>query len=109
MTPSPSNPSIALPRRAGIGLRAEHYRDLLERRPPLGFIEVHTENYFGAGGKPLHFLNLARERYALSLHGVGLSIGSTDPLDERHLHRLVELAAMLEPAAISDHLCWCSV
>ncbi|MBT2324662.1 DUF692 domain-containing protein [Variovorax paradoxus] len=94
---------------AGIGLRPEHYVEFIESRPPVGFIEAHSENYFGRGGKPLHFLKLARQSHPLSLHGVGLSIGSVDPLGEPHLARLHELVDMLEPALVSDHLCWCSV
>jgi hypothetical protein len=95
--------------RAGIGLRPGHYVEFIESRPPVGFIEAHSENYFGRGGKPLHFLKLARQSHPLSLHGVGLSIGSVDPLSEPHLARLHELIDMLEPALVSDHLCWCSV
>ena len=69
----------SLPHRAGIGLRAEHYVDFVEAQPAIGFIEAHSENYFGRGGKPLRYLERARRDYPLSLHGVGLSIGSTDP------------------------------
>ncbi|GAA4344351.1 DUF692 domain-containing protein [Variovorax defluvii] len=105
MQPSPSS----LSGRTGIGLRPEHWREFTETRPPVGFIEAHSENYFGRGGKPLHFLLSARESHALSLHGVGLSIGSVDPLCERHLARLAELVHLLEPALVSDHLCWTSV
>ncbi|WP_436316473.1 MNIO family bufferin maturase [Variovorax sp. LjRoot84] len=94
---------------AGIGLRPEHYVEFIESRPSVGFIEAHSENYFGRGGKPLHFLKLARQSHPLSLHGVGLSIGSVDPLSEPHLARLRELIDMLDPALVSDHLCWSSV
>ncbi|MDN8615192.1 MNIO family bufferin maturase [Variovorax ginsengisoli] len=94
---------------AGIGLRSEHCAAFIASRPPVGFIEVHSENYFGRGGKPLHFLRLARQSHALSLHGVGLSIGSVDPLSQPYLARLGELIEMLEPALVSDHLCWSSV
>jgi uncharacterized protein (UPF0276 family) len=104
--PQPTQP---LPPRAGIGLRAQHYVNFVESRPPVGFIEAHSENYFGRGGKPLHFLLRARRDYALSLHGVGMSIGSVDPLCEPHLQRLGELIDALEPALVSDHLCWSSV
>lgn len=102
-------PHGPIPPRSGIGLRAEHYRDLLERRPPLAFVEVHSENYFGAGGAPHYFLEQARAHYPLSLHGVGLSLGSSDPLDREHLRRLKALIRRFEPAMVSDHLSWSSV
>jgi uncharacterized protein len=103
------HPHGPIPSRSGIGLRAEHYRDLLERRPPLAFVEVHSENYFGAGGAPLYFLEQARAHYPLSLHGVGLSLGSSDLLDREHLRRLKKLIQRFEPALVSDHLSWSSV
>ena len=102
----PSRPALAL--RAGIGLRAEHGAEFLERDPDVGFIEVHAENYFGRGGLARHVLRRARRDHALSLHGVGLSIGSTDPLDAAHLQRLAELVDELQPAFVSEHLCWTS-
>jgi hypothetical protein len=95
--------------RTGIGLRPEHWRSFTESRPRVGFIEAHSENYFGRGGKPLHFLLLAREQHELSLHGVGLSIGSVDPLCDRQLARLDALVRQVEPVLVSDHLCWTSV
>lgn len=98
--------SSAIPASAGIGLRAPHYRELLDKRPALGWLEVHSENYFGDGGQPLHFLQRAREGYPLSLHGVGLSLGSTDPLDESHLRKLKRLIERFEPGLVSEHLCW---
>ena len=107
---NPSLPDLPLPRdRAGIGLRAEHYLEFVETRPAVGFIEAHSENYFGRGGKPLHYLERARRDYPLSLHGVGLSIGSADPLNEAHLQRLRELIVQLQPALVSEHLCWSSI
>jgi uncharacterized protein (UPF0276 family) len=93
---------------AGIGLRAPHYAELLERRPPLAFLEVHSENYFCDGGAPLAWLERFRALYPLSFHGVGLSLGSVDPLDERHLERLEALVRRFEPALVSEHLCWSS-
>jgi len=104
--PVPRRPALALP--AGIGLRAEHAVEFVEQQPDVGFIEVHAENYFGRGGRPLQLLEEARRDHALSLHGVGLSIGSTDALSALHLRRLAELAARLQPAFLSDHLCWSS-
>ncbi|MGH8752079.1 MAG: MNIO family bufferin maturase [Burkholderiales bacterium] len=99
----------AIPARAGIGLRAPHYRELLATRPDIGWLEVHSENYFGEGGQPLYFLEQARNHYPLSLHGVGLSLGSTDALDPGHLKKLKALIQRIEPGLVSEHLCWSSV
>lgn len=110
LAPLPDLPDLPLrPDRAGIGLRAEHYLEFVETRPAVGFVEAHSENYFGRGGKPLHYLERARRDYPLSLHGVGLSIGSADPLNTAHLQRLRELIAHLQPVLVSEHLCWSSV
>ena len=98
-----------IPARAGIGLRADHYDAVLETQPPVGWLEVHSENYFGAGGKPLNVLERVRADYPLSLHGVGLSVGSTDPLDQRHLTALKNLIRRFEPTLVSEHLSWGSV
>ena len=98
-----------IPPRAGIGLRALHYRDVLESRPNIGWLEVHSENYFGQGGAPLHYLERIRAHYPISLHGVGLSLGSTDPLDLAHLASLKALIERFEPGLVSDHLSWSSV
>ncbi|HEX4781165.1 MAG TPA: DUF692 domain-containing protein [Usitatibacter sp.] len=94
------------PQAVGIGLRAPHYAALFESRPPLGFLEVHSENFFCDGGAPLAWLERFAGAYPLSLHGVGLSLGSADPLDERHLARLASLVRRIEPALVSEHLCW---
>ncbi|MGB4947816.1 MAG: DUF692 domain-containing protein [Candidatus Competibacter denitrificans] len=99
----------SIPARAGIGLRADHYDAVLETLPPVGWLEVHSENYFGAGGKPLDYLERIRAHYALSLHGVGLSIGSTDPLNQSHLAKLKGLIQRFEPTLVSEHLSWSSV
>ncbi len=99
----------SIPVQAGIGLRAPHYQELLERRPPIGWLEVHSENYFGNGGAPLYYLEQLRAHYPLSLHGVGLSLGSTDPLDTVHLSRLKSLISRFEPGLVSEHLSWSSV
>lgn len=96
-----------IPARAGIGLRAEHYEDVLQARPDVGWLEVHSENYFGAGGRPM--LEKIREHYPISLHGVGLSLGSTDPLDEGHLKQLKRLIEHIEPGLVSEHVSWSSV
>jgi uncharacterized protein len=92
----------------GIGLRAPHYAAIAQQRPDAGFLEVHSENYFG-GGAPLAWLERLRRDYPVSLHGVGLSLGSADPLDESHLARLAALAARVEPMLVSEHLCWSSI
>ena len=96
-----------IPARAGIGLRTPHYREILESRPAAaGWLEVHSENYFGAGGQPHTFLEQLRAHYPLSLHGVGLGLGSVDALDQAHLRRLECLIARYEPGLVSEHLCW---
>jgi uncharacterized protein (UPF0276 family) len=96
----------ALPVRAGIGLRAPHYRELLRDRPPVGWVEVHSENFFSRGGQALHFLEQVRAHYPLSLHGVGLSLGSADGIARDHLQRLKQLVDRFAPALVSDHVCW---
>jgi uncharacterized protein (UPF0276 family) len=95
-----------LPERAGLGLKPEHYRDIHEGRPDVGFFEVHAENYMGAGGPPHRHLEAIAERYPLSLHGVGLSIGGEGDLDREHLKRLRRLADRYRPASFSEHLAW---
>ncbi|MCU0869965.1 MAG: DUF692 domain-containing protein [Burkholderiales bacterium] len=95
-----------LPVRAGIGLRHPHHREFLERQPPIGFVEVHSENFFGDGGRDLDVLGRVRADHAVSLHGVGLSLGRADGVDPAHLQRLARLVARIEPAVVSDHLCW---
>ena len=90
----------------GLGLRPEHYSDVIERRPAVDWFEVVSENYLVEGGKPLHFLDRIRAHYPVVMHGVSLSIGSTDPLDYDYLAALKRLAARIEPEWISDHLCW---
>lgn len=97
--------SNMLPVSAGIGLRAPHYQSVLEHRPALGWVEVHSENFFG-GGAPLHTLQQVAERYPLSLHGVGLGLASPDPLDAEHLCELRRLCDTVSPASVSEHLCW---
>ena len=107
-SPKASRPE-SIPASAGIGLRAEHYREILESRPAIGWLEVHSENYFGGGGAPLYYLERIRESYPLSFHGVGLSLGSTDPLSTRHLDRLKDLIRRFQPGLVSEHLSWSSV
>jgi uncharacterized protein (UPF0276 family) len=98
-----------IPARAGIGLRADHYQAVHETRPPVGWLEVHSENYFAAGGAALQHLERLRHHYPLSFHGVGLSLGSTDPLNLLHLEQLRRLIDRFQPALVSEHLSWGSV
>ena len=97
--------SVDLPL-AGIGLRQPHYERVLRERPALGFIEVHSENFFADGGAPLAVLHEARELYPVSLHGVGLALGSAAGLDPWHLDRLERLVQRIEPVRVSDHACF---
>jgi uncharacterized protein (UPF0276 family) len=103
MSASSGNPRRV---RAGIGLRAPHYREVLRELPTVGWLEVHSENYFSRGGQGLHFLEQAREHYPISLHGVGLSLGSADGLSRDHLRSLKALVDRVSPVLVSDHLCW---
>jgi hypothetical protein len=93
----------------GLGLRPQHYTDILEGSPDVDWFEAISENYFGDGGRPLHMLDRIRERYPVVLHGVSLSIATTAPLDTDYLARLKALAARVEPEWVSDHLCWTGV
>jgi len=93
----------------GLGARVEHYEDLLASAPDVEWLEILSENYLVPGGKPLHYLTRLREHFPLVMHGVSLSIGSTDPLNVDYLHALRELAQSIEPEWISDHLCWTGV
>lgn len=99
----------AIPARAGVGLRAPHMRALLDSRPAVAWLEVHSENYFAEGGRAVAELLEVRRDYPLSLHGVGLSLGSSDPLDREHLAKLKRAVARFSPMLVSEHLCWVSV
>jgi uncharacterized protein len=94
------------PAGAGIGLRQPHYAELFGAPPPLGFVEVHSENFFADGGAALAVLHQARELYPVSLHGVGLALGSAAGLDPWHLDRLDRLVRRIEPVRVSDHSCF---
>jgi len=98
-----------IPASAGVGLRTPHYREVIETHPDVAWFEVHSENFFADGGKPHDILEHVRAQYPLSLHGVGLSLGSTDPLNVWHLEKLKGLIERYEPGLVSEHLCWCSV
>ena len=95
-----------LPQRCGIGLKADHLRQVLEERPDAGFFEVHAENFMVAGGPLHHWLGRVREHYALSVHGVALSIGAAAELDQEHLDRLAAVLDRYQPQLFSAHLAW---
>jgi uncharacterized protein (UPF0276 family) len=111
MSASPASPArvaAPLPDRCGVGLKADHVEQILAERPDLGFFEIHAENYMGDGGPAHRRLEAIRALYPLSLHGVGLSIGSPRPLDKDHLKRLAALVERYEPGMFSEHLAWSS-
>lgn len=93
----------------GLGLRPQHFHDVLQQRPEVDWFEVISENFMVAGGKPRYYLQQIREHYPMVMHGVSLSIGSTDPLNMDYVRQLKTLANDLQPAWISDHLCWTGV
>jgi len=97
-----------MPARAGIGLRAPHHLHVLSESPDTAWFEAHSENYFAEGGSHVECLLRIRARYPLSLHGVGLSLGSTDPLNREHLANLKRVIARFEPVLVSEHLSWSS-
>lgn len=99
-------PAGPVPPRGGIGLRSVHHRALLEQRPDVGWIEAHTENYFHDGGLAVRALERARAEYPLSLHGVGLGLGSADGIDRQHLARVKLAVERFQPALVSEHACW---
>ena len=101
-------PERAIPPRAGVGLKPDHYAAILATEPDIGWFEIHAENYMGAGGPPHRYLTEIRERYPVSLHGVGLSIGAAKPLDRDHLARLEALNERYRPGLFSEHLAWSS-
>ena len=95
-----------LPLRGGVCLKPQHYLEILNSMPDVGWFEIHAENYLGAGGAPLHYLEKICEHYALSIHGVGMSIGSADGIDKNHLKRVKDLVDRFQPASFSEHLAW---
>ncbi len=104
--PAVTRGTAPIPARAGVGLKPEHMNGIVQSPPDVGWFEVHAENYMGAGGQPHRFLEWVRERYPLSVHGVGLSIGGASPLDKNHLRRLNAVIDRYEPALFSEHLAW---
>ncbi len=95
-----------LPELGGLCLKPQHYQDILQNLPCVGWFEVHAENYLGDGGAPLHYLEKIREHYELSVHGVGLSIGSAQGINEQHLARVANMVERFQPASFSEHLAW---
>jgi uncharacterized protein len=95
-----------LPPRPGVGYKPQHFADILANPGPVGWLEIHAENYMGDGGRPLAQLRHLADRFPISVHGVGLSIGGEGPLDADHLHRLRTLCDWLNPASFSEHLAW---
>ncbi|MCG6902139.1 MAG: DUF692 domain-containing protein [Rhodobacter sp.] len=95
-----------LPNAPGVGYKPQHFSDILENPGPVAWLEIHAENYMGDGGRPLAQLRILAERFAISVHGVGLSIGGEGPLDPDHLARLKHLLGWLQPASFSEHLAW---
>ncbi len=93
----------------GLGLRPDYYEEILSQQPAVDWFEILSENYLVSGGKPLYYLDKIRKLYPVVMHGVSLSLGSCDPLDSEYLKQLKQLADRVEPAWISDHLCWTGV
>jgi len=105
MAPATTRCSRPIPAKAGIGLRFQHHQALIDCRPDVAWFEVHTENYMG-GGAPLRYLDAIRRDFPVSLHGVGLSLGSAEGLDQAHLERIRQVAERVEPGLISEHIAW---
>jgi uncharacterized protein (UPF0276 family) len=104
----PYRAHASIPASAGIGLRSRHFAEIADNRPKVSWFEAHSENYFGKGGLPLFYLEQVRKDYPVSLHGVGLSLGSVDPMNQAHLQRLKVLIERIEPGLVSEHLSWSS-
>ncbi len=110
MTSSPTTNASTWPELGyGLGLRTTHYEEIFAGNPQVDWFEAVSENYLVPGGKPLKMLERVRERYPVVLHGVSMSIGSTDPIDTTYLKQLKALAKRIEPAWVSDHLCWTGI
>ncbi|MCA2017789.1 DUF692 domain-containing protein [Vibrio tritonius] len=96
------------PKYSGVSFKPQYFDTLIELKPPLGFVEIHAENYLSAGGPLRHYLQRIREDYPITVHGVGLSIGGTEPLNKEHLDRVASLVEHIEPVVFSEHLAWSS-
>ena len=97
---------VTLPASPGVGYKPQHYTDIMSDPGPLGWLEIHAENYMGDGGRPIAQLRHLSEQFPISVHGVGLSIGGEGDLDKDHLARLKHLIGWLNPASFSEHLAW---
>jgi len=95
-----------LPKKSGIGLKPQHYELFLDQKPDIAWLEIHPENYFGKGGPAHYFLEKIAQDYPISMHGVGLSLGSANGLNKTHLNRLKQLTDQYQPAVFSEHLAW---
>jgi len=104
---TPQKKASLIPARAGVGLKHDHYQTILEKKPDIGWFEIHPENYMANGGATHHYLEQIRELYPLSIHGVGLSLGSDEGLSAEHLASLKELVDRYQPGLVSEHLAWC--
>ncbi|KZY32088.1 hypothetical protein A3752_17395 [Oleiphilus sp. HI0081] len=107
-TDHPASPEPQALQGAGIGLRSAHYQTILNSRPDIPWFEALSDNYMSDGGQPLDYLEQVRDLYPVTFHGVGMSLGSTDPLDQSYLKRLKSLIERFQPTLVSDHLCWAS-
>src|SRR6266446_1757413 len=108
MHPPSISDASSIPAKAGIGLRFQHHQAVLDTQPDVAWMEIHTENYMG-GGTPLRYLDAIRRDVPISLHGVGLSLGSAEGLDPAHLERILRVAERIEPGLMSQHIAWSAV
>ncbi len=106
MLDTKGTPPLILPNAPGVGYKPQHFAQIMENPAPVEWLEIHAENYMGDGGRPIAQLRHLAERFPISVHGVGLSIGGADPLDNDHLKRLKHLCDWLNPASFSEHLAW---
>jgi uncharacterized protein (UPF0276 family) len=105
VSPGACSHACLIPAKAGIGLRFQHHQAVLDTPPDVAWMEVHTENYMG-GGSPVRYLDAIRRNVPISLHGVGLSLGTAEGLDQAHLERIRQVAERVEPGLMSEHIAW---
>ncbi|MDA0780862.1 MAG: DUF692 domain-containing protein [Rickettsiales bacterium] len=101
--------NLSIPKNVGIGLRGKHYKEVLENAPKVNWFEVHSENFFAQGGMAIHILERVREKYPVSFHGVGLSLGSADGLSDEHLKKLKNIVDRFKPCLVSEHISWSNI